>query len=71
MISNFKFFDESGNELTVGIGYLQDIYPIKEIKDNGAIVWNYLPGKTKGAKWTFNEKVVIINNCYFAYPSVD
>lgn len=71
MISCLKFFDESGNEIMVGIGYQQDLYSIKEIRDDGAIIRDYLPGKTKGAKWTSNRKEVIINRCYFAYPSVD
>lgn len=70
MIENFKFFDEYNNEIKVSFGYRQAVYPIKEIRSDGAVVRDYLPGKTRGAKWSFEGREIIIDGCFFAYPSV-
>ena len=65
---NFIFFNANGTELKVSYGYLiDDIFKLNLEKD---IQINY-NSSSKGAKWTFLDKNVVINKCRFAYPSVD
>lgn len=67
-IENFSFFNSTGVKLKVDFGYqIDDIFK-NNLEEN---VRDFYDGSAKGTKWTSNRKEVIINRCFFAYPSVD
>jgi hypothetical protein len=67
-IENFSFFNSTGVELKVDFGYqIDDIFK-NNSEEN---VQNFYDGSAKGVKWTYNGKEVVINRCFFAYPSAD
>ncbi len=67
-IENFSFLNSTGVELKVDFGYqIDDIFK-KNSEEN---VKKFYDGSAKGVKWTYNRKEVVIEGCFFAYPSVD
>lgn len=71
MISQVKFFDDLGNEITIGVGFKIDVFPIRMIRKDGGVIRNYLPGKTSGIKWLANDQEVVKSRCLFGYPSIN
>lgn len=70
MIGEFKFCDHDNHEVEIGIGYSTDLYPIKTIRSDGGILRTHLPARVSKIKWQYVGSEIVIDNAFFAYPTV-